>query len=73
MISYKDFSWKKNKLFLKEEDIKVSVVPDKENKDMFRIKWGNKEVSDDFYNKSRAMDNALCFEMACRNTTLGKI
>lgn len=73
MIGYKDFNWKKNKLFLRTEDTKISVVPDKEQEGMFRVKWPDGVLSEDFYNLARVKDTAINYGMEARNKVLDSI
>lgn len=54
----KEFSWVKNSLWYKDNYI-LALVPDEEHKHMFWIKWPDGTKSADFYNITRAKQNAL--------------
>lgn len=67
MKEYSDFTWTKNKLY--DGDIHwATVIPHETLKGMWRIQWeGNREFSTDFWNKTRAMDNATKFACSMCN------
>lgn len=60
---YKNFSWKKNKLY--HQDVYWGeLIPHDTHPKMWKILWaGNGEFSTDFWNKTRAQDNFI--KMAC--------
>ena len=58
MHERKDVKWQKNKLFCRGEDTGYSIVPHKKYKGMFYIIWPDEAVSKDFYNSTRAKENA---------------
>lgn len=62
VYSYKEFSWKENDLFYQEE-LLYAVVSDEKYPSMFRIKWPDGILSADFYNLTRARDNAISLAM----------
>ena len=65
MLEYtQDFKWKNKKLYLRDKYTGVSVikVKDQDNyPEMYQIKWEEPlyGFSEDFYNLSRAKDNAV--------------
>lgn len=55
---YSEAKWKDNKLFVRNVDTGISIGPDQEYPKLYRIGWDN-WISPDFYNKTRAVDNAM--------------
>lgn len=54
----KDLKWVKNSLWNKDNYI-LAIVPDKNAKGMFWIKWPDGTQSKDYYNKTRAKNHAI--------------
>lgn len=55
---YRDFNFKKEKLYVQGVDTGISVVPDLVHENMFRVKWPDGVLSKDFYNFTMARENA---------------
>lgn len=61
-----EFKWVSNSLWLKDEYL-LAVVEENDKPGMWRIVWADDSKSEDFYNKSRAKENALVYELRIRN------
>lgn len=61
---YADHSWKNNRLYLRRKSTKISLIPhidhihNPNNYPMFKIRFEDGTLSD-YYNESRAKDNAI--------------
>lgn len=55
MISNKDLVWKEDKLMLKDQ---VMFTLYKDGAGKYRLRWPNGDVTKDFYNQTRAKNNA---------------
>lgn len=60
-----DFTWKKDKLYF--NDLMIEVVPHESFPNMFRLRWPDGILSKDFYNYTRARDNALKVSLTKKN------
>ncbi len=58
MTSTNNLKWKENKLYLKDKLV-AEIVPFIAQEGMYRIKWPDGTKSNDFYNLTRAKDNAV--------------
>jgi len=67
-----DFHWEKNELYEGTKKTGISVVFENYAQfSMYRIKFAEGDYSEDYYNISRAKDNALKYAMREKNITLG--
>ena len=66
-----EFKWVRNSLWFKDEYL-LAVVPHETLKDMFWIKWPDGDKSEDFYNISRAKDNAVTYGVRKANRSIKK-
>lgn len=58
--SGKEFSWNGNSLYKGKDFTGFEAVPMQVlGKEMFKIKWPDKMLSSDYYNKARAKDHAM--------------
>lgn len=70
---YADHSWKSNKLFLRKKNTNVSLVPhvdpihNPDNYPFYKIKFEDGTLSD-YYNETRAKDNAIKYIVSTWNT-----
>jgi len=55
--SYNEANWENDQLFIRNKKTGVSLIPHEKHKKMYRIKWSDGTFGD-FYNKTRAKDNA---------------
>lgn len=66
IYSYKEFSWEKGMLYLGVDYTGISIRSDMDNPEMYWIMFPEGE-SQDFYNKTRAKDNAVQYAMDLLN------
>lgn len=66
-----DFDWKKNKLYLTGKKTGYSVIEEKGHPGMFRIRWPDGILSEDFYNLTRAKDHASTIAAEDMRKTIG--
>lgn len=55
---WRGFNWRENQLYVQEDNTGVSIVPDATYADLWRVRWPDGVLSDDFYNKTMAKENA---------------
>ena len=67
VVGVRDFNWKKDNLYLNGKYV-GKVIPDIES--MWKIEFKDKELSSDYYNKTRAKDNLIKFLMKEHNSTI---
>lgn len=53
-----DYEWKNNKLYLNDKKTGYSIVPDGGLGKMFKVRWPDGVLSEDYYNLTRAKDHA---------------
>lgn len=58
-VQYSEAKWRDNKLYIRNKKTEVSIVPDQEHPDLWRVSWSDGKISPDFYNLTRAKDNAV--------------
>lgn len=64
----KNLKWLKNSLW-EGDNYKLAIVEDSEHKGMFWLKWPDGVKSEDFYNKTRAVDHAIRLTLQDLNKT----
>lgn len=57
-IGRNNLSWKKKELYHGTKNTGYKIYPSGPDNKFYRIQWPDGEISDDFYNLSRAKDNA---------------
>lgn len=60
-VRYQDFSWKNNKLYLKNKWTGVMIGPDQIYTQLYR--FGHNNFVSDIFNKNRVKDNAVKYVM----------
>lgn len=58
-----NFSWKKNELYQGKEKTGISVILYCPIDNLYRIRFSDGRLSSDYYNLTRAKDNAKKYEM----------
>jgi hypothetical protein len=73
--STNNFHWKKDELYEGTKKTGISVTPwlieGSLDNNQYKIKFAEGDYSEDFYNISRAKDNALKYAMRDYNKTIG--
>lgn len=66
MYNRKHLSWVRNSLWYQDTYV-LAVVEDYNQKGMYRIVWADDVKSDDYYNLTRAKENAVNYTLTSMN------